>query len=67
MVVRHEIPPEYNLRKIVEALIGELERQEVLEASDIQTKIIERGNPKTTKEKIAEKFGFKGEGETPPD
>jgi hypothetical protein len=41
MVVRHEIPPEYNLRKIVEALIGELERQEVLESSDIQTKIID--------------------------
>jgi hypothetical protein len=55
------------LRKIVEALIGELERQEVLESSDIQTKIIERGNPKTSKEKIAEKFGFKDEGETPPD
>ena len=67
MVVRHEIPPEYNLRKTVEALIGELERQEVLESSDIQTKIIERGNPKTTKEQIAEKFGFKDEGDTPPD
>ena len=67
MVVRHEIPPEYNLRKIAEALIGELERQEVLESSDIQTKIIERGNPKTTKEQIAEKFGFKDEGDTPPD
>ena len=64
MVVRHEIPPEYNLRKIVDALIGELERHEVLESSDIQ---IERGNPKTIKEQIAEKFGFKDEGDTPPD
>jgi hypothetical protein len=67
MVVRHEIPPEYDLRKIVEALIGELERQEVLESSDIQSKIIERGKPKPTKEQIAKKFGFKDEGETPPD
>ena len=48
-------------------LIGELERHEVLEGSDIQTKIIERGKPKTAKEQIAEKFGFKDEGETPPD
>jgi hypothetical protein len=67
MVVRHEIPPEYDLRKIVEALIGELERHEVLQSSDVQTKIIERGKPKPTKEQIAEKFGFKGEDETPPD
>jgi hypothetical protein len=58
-MVRHrEIPPDSNLMKIVEVLIYELENQNVLQSSDVETRIIEQGNPKTTKEQFAEKFGL---------
>ena len=38
------IPENYDLRKIVEALIKELEEQRVIDSSRTRTTIIEKGN-----------------------
>jgi hypothetical protein len=39
------IPENYDLRKIVVALIKELEEQRVLDSSQTRAAIIEKGNP----------------------
>jgi hypothetical protein len=39
------IPENYDLRKIVEALIKELEEQRVLDSGRTRAAIIEKGNP----------------------
>jgi hypothetical protein len=39
------IPENYDPRKIVEALIKELEEQRVLDSSQTRSAIIEKGNP----------------------
>jgi predicted DNA-binding protein len=45
MSVRNSIPENYDLRKIVEALIKELEDSETLNMATTRVRIIEKGNP----------------------
>ena len=40
-----KIPENYDLRKIVEALIGELEERGALDSGRTNARIIEKGNP----------------------
>jgi hypothetical protein len=45
--------------KIVEVLIYELENQNVLQSSDVETRIIEQGNPKTIKNSSQKSLDYK--------
>jgi hypothetical protein len=45
MSVSHPIPENYDLRKIVEALINELERESILDSGKTQVRIIDKGRP----------------------